>query len=223
MQSGLTVQACKPRAIASDGMAAQQIAHILEKGPPALYRVSKKQPARCNEVLPGQNEKREALLCWDQQRPPPGLPLFGAWSPCPSGPAAQRLEPALLPSGPAAGAKATLRWLEPAPPPLCRSAPVSGAPAAPLRLIDESPAASLRIIDEAPAPIQADLTINTSVKTERKSFYGSSKLRQMGKILRTSMKSRTWWRGRRGWPAGGERRQWTGTAEVMTMEAVTVE
>jgi hypothetical protein len=137
-------------------------------------------------------------------------------------PPAQRLEPALLPSGPAAGAKATLRWLEPAPP-LCRSAPVSGAPAAPLRLIDESPAASLRIIDEAPAPIQADLTINTSVKTERKSFYGSSKLRQMGKILRTSMKSRTWWRGRRGWPAGGERRQWTGTAEVMTMEAVTVE
>jgi hypothetical protein len=68
--------------------AAHQIVRALQKGPPALYCFPKKQSARWNELLPDKMKKSEALLCWDHRWPPPGLPLFGAWSPCPSGPVA---------------------------------------------------------------------------------------------------------------------------------------
>jgi hypothetical protein len=125
-QSGLTVQACKLRAIdvrwESSGCKTNRARFA--KRPSRTLLFFQKMAGSVERSVTRQNKKSEALLCWDQRRPPPSLPLFDAWSPCPSGPAAGaraaplRLGGRSLRHAPVAGATR----------PLCRSSRCAAPP-----------------------------------------------------------------------------------------------
>jgi hypothetical protein len=125
-------------AIRADGASVQTAS---DRRPMGIERLQNKSCALCKKALPHSiifpkngrlggtkcyqtKQKSEALLCWDQRRPPPSLPLFDAWSPCPSGPVAGaraaplRLGGRSLRHAPVAGATR----------PLCRSSRCAAPP-----------------------------------------------------------------------------------------------